>query len=140
MTSAQIQGQAMMMAGLFELILALMSGLMIFNWRRAARGTLDRNAYVGIRLPSTLRSQEAWVAANRVAFRSAPVYLLFNIGMCAALFVAAGNGWRLVVAFIGGVGLFVLIILLSCTAFFANKAADAVGDRTRSPLTPPPRR
>jgi hypothetical protein len=130
MNQAQIQGQAIFMAGAIELILALGSALMVVNWRRAARGTLDRNAYVGIRLPRPLRSREAWVAANRVAYRSAPLYALFNVGMCAGLFAAARHGWRLAVTLIGGGGFFALFVLMSCTAFFANRAANAVDAHT----------
>jgi hypothetical protein len=139
MNQAQIQGQAIFMAGAIELILDLGSALMVVNWRRAARGTLDRNAYVGIRLPRPLRSREAWVAANRVAYRSAPLYALFNVGMCAGLFAAARHGWRLAVTLIGGGGFFALFVLMSCTAFFANRAANAVDAHTdprkRSPAT-----
>jgi hypothetical protein len=130
MNQAQIQGQAIFMAGAIELILALGSALMVVNWRRAARGTLDRNAYVGIRLPRPLRSREAWVAANRVAYRSAPLYALFNVAMCAGLFAAALHGWRLAVALIGGGGFFALFVLMSCTAFFANRAANAIDAHT----------
>jgi hypothetical protein len=125
-----VQGQAIFIAGAIELILAFGSALMVVNWRRAARGTLDRNAYVGIRLPRPLRSHEAWVAANRVAYRSAPLYVLFNVAMCAGLFAAARHGWRLVVAFIGGGGFFALCVLMSCTAFFANRSANAVDAHT----------
>jgi hypothetical protein len=51
-------------AGAIELILAFGSALMVVNCRRAARGTLDRNAYVGIRLPRPLRSREASIHQN----------------------------------------------------------------------------
>jgi hypothetical protein len=64
MNQAQIQGQAIFVAGAIELILAFGSALMVVNWRRAARGTLDRNAYVGIRLPRPLRSREASIHQN----------------------------------------------------------------------------
>jgi Na+-transporting methylmalonyl-CoA/oxaloacetate decarboxylase gamma subunit len=127
----------MLMAIGIELFLAFPSGLMVFNWRRAVLGTLDRNAYVGIRTAATLRSQEAWVAANRVGLRSAPLFVLFNIGMFAALFSAAWHGWRLAVAFIGGAGVFALIFLLVGTTYFANKAANAVDAHTAHRARPP---
>jgi hypothetical protein len=130
MNQAQIQGQALFMAGVIELIVALGSALMVVNWRRAARGTRDRNAYVGIRLPRPLRSREAWVAANRVAYRSAPLYVLLNVATCAGLLAAAEHWGRLAVAFIGGGGFVALFILMSCTAFFANRAANAVDVHT----------
>jgi hypothetical protein len=130
MNAVQIRGDAMFMAASIELFLAFVSVLMVFNWRRAARGTLDRNAYVGIRLPRPMRSRAAWVAAHRVAYRWAPLYVLFNLAMGAGLFAAASRGWRLAVAFIGGAGLFVLIVLMCGTALFANRAANAVDAQT----------
>ncbi|WP_157900566.1 hypothetical protein [Mycobacterium rhizamassiliense] len=137
MSPAAIQGQAIFWAACLELLLVLMSVLMVANYRRAARGTLDRNAYVGIRLPMPQRSRQAWEAADRVAIRSAPVYVLFNAIMGAGLFAAAWHGWRLVVAFIGGAGFFVIAILMTWTSFKAGKAADAVdhdaGHRARPP-------
>lgn len=138
MNAVQIRHDAIFIAASIELFLAFISALMVFNWRRAARGTLDRNAYVGIRLPRPTRSRAAWVAAHRVAYRWAPLYVLANLAMGAGLFAAASRGWRLAVTFIGGTGLFVLILLMCGTAFFANRAANAVDAKTghhRPPAT-----
>jgi hypothetical protein len=135
MNAAQLQGQAILMAGLIELVLVLLSVLMVVSWRGAGRGTL-RNAYVGMRLPSTMRSPQAWAAANRVGYCWAPVYVLFNVIMGVCLFAAAPHGWRLAVAFIGGGGFFILIGLICGTAFFANRATHAVtapADRASPP-------
>jgi SdpI/YfhL protein family len=126
-----VRGQALMMAGFIEIALAAMSVLMVANWRRAARGKLARNAYVGVRTRSTLRSPEAWVAGNRAAVGTAPLYVLFNAAMCAGLLAAALHGWRLVIAFIGG-GFFALIALMVCTAVIASRAARKADDHTDS--------
>jgi hypothetical protein len=126
MTQAAIQGQAIFWAVLVELLVALMSMSMIANYRRAAHGTLDRNAYVGIRISMPRRSRDAWQAAHRVAVRSTPLYVIVNAALCAALFTAAWHGWRLVVALTGGAGFAVLILLMTWTSFRAGKAADAV--------------
>lgn len=127
-----VRGQALMMAGFIEITMAAVSVLMVANWRRAAEGTLARNANVGVRTPSTLRSPEAWVAGNRAAVRTAPLYVFFNAAMCAGLLAAAVHGWRLVVAFIGGGGLFALIALMICTAVIASRAARGADDHTDS--------
>jgi SdpI/YfhL protein family len=124
--------QALLMAGFVGVTLAAISVVMIVNWARAARGGLARNPYLGVRTPSTLRSEQSWVAGNRAAVRTAPLYLLFNAAMCAALVAAALQGWRLAVAFIGGGGLFVLIALTICTAVIASRAARAAEDHTDS--------
>jgi uncharacterized protein involved in response to NO len=113
------------MAGFIEITPGALSVLMVANWRRAARGKLARNVYVGVRTPSTLRSPEAWVAGNRAAVRTAPLYVLFNAVMCAGLLAAALHGWRLVVAIIAGGGFFALIALMICTAVIASRAARA---------------
>jgi hypothetical protein len=131
-----IQGQAIFMAGGIVVFLALCSALTVFNWALAARGQLDRNAFVGIRLPNSARSQAAWAAAHRVGLRSAPLYAVFNLGMCAALFEPARRGSRLATAFIGGGGLFALIPLICCTLYCANKAALAVDVNTDHPARP----
>jgi SdpI/YfhL protein family len=117
--------QALLMAGIFGIALAAISVMMIVNWSRAARGGLARNSYVGVRTPSTLRSEQSWVAGNRAAVRLAPLYLLFNVAMSAALVVVALHGWRLVVIFVGGGGRVVLIALSICTAVIAGRAARA---------------
>lgn len=125
MTRAAIQGQALFGAGLLEFFFILVSVAMIVNYRRAARGTLDRNAYVGVRIPIPGRSREAWQAADRIATRSMPIYVLFNAAVCAGLFAAAWHGWRVVVAFGGGAALFALFMLMAWTSYRANKAANA---------------
>lgn len=125
-----VRVQALWMAGLFGFTLAAISVLMIVNWSRAARGGLERNPYLGIRTPSTLRSEHSWVAGNRAAVRLAPLYLLFNAATCAALVAVALQGWRLVVIFTGSCGLAALIGLMICTAIIASRAARAADDHT----------
>jgi SdpI/YfhL protein family len=125
-----VRVQALLMAGFFGITLATISVIMIANWSRAARGGLARNPYLGVRTPSTLRSEQSWAAGNRAAVRLAPLYLLFNAATCAALIAVALHGWRLVVIFAGSGGLAALIALVICTAVIASRAARAVGDHT----------
>ena len=125
-----VRVQALFMAGCFGITLAAISVMMNVNWWRAARGRLARNPYLGVRTPSTLRSEQSWVAGNRAAVRLAPLYLLFNAATWAALVAVALRGWRLVVIFAGSGGLVALIALSICTAVIASRAARAADDHT----------
>ena len=125
-----VRVQALVMAGFFGITLAAISVMMIVNWSRAARGGLTRNPYLGVRTPSTLRSEQSWVAGNRAAVRLAPLYLLLNAATCAALVAVALHGWRLVVIVAGGGGLVALIGLSICTAVIASRAARAADNHT----------
>jgi hypothetical protein len=125
-----VRAQALLMAGFFGITLAAISVMMVVNWSRAARGGLARNPYLGMRTPSTLRSEQSRVAGNRAAVRLAPLYLLFNAATCAALVAVALHGWRLVVIFAGSAGLVALIGLSIYTAVIAGRAARAADDHT----------
>ena len=123
----QAQLQALVMAGVVELLLAAMSALVVVGSRRAARDGLARGTRGGVRTPSTMRNEQSWVAGNRAAARTAPVYVIFNVGASAALIAAARHGWRLMVAFMGGAGVLAFIGVLSVTAVVASRAGRAAG-------------
>lgn len=125
-TQLGAKGQAIVTAGLFEGFLILVSAIVILNWWRAAHGGLQRNPHLGLRTPATLRNEDSWRAGNRAAARTAPWYLGFLTVEGAALFAAAGQGWRLVVALVGGAGVVVLIGLMIATAVVGSRAASAV--------------
>jgi hypothetical protein len=50
--------------------IVLAVAIIAVNWW-AASGRLQRNQWVGIRIPSTMRSDQAWVAGHRAALRCA---------------------------------------------------------------------
>jgi hypothetical protein len=125
-----VRVEALWMAGFFGLSLAAISAVMIGNWSRAARGGLARNPHLGVRTPSTLRSEQSWVAGNRAAVRTAPLYLLFNLATCAVLVAVALQGWRFVVVLVGSGGLVTFLALSICTAVIASRAARAVESHT----------
>lgn len=92
---------------------------------RTADGRIGKNSYAGIRLPSTLKSEEAWIAGHRAARVDTQVgaMIMAITGACVA--VTAGNNELALLAVWVGTPLF-------CGAFFrsiyaANKAAKKCG-------------
>ncbi|BDE13994.1 hypothetical protein MKCMC460_28540 [Mycobacterium sp. 20KCMC460] len=127
--------QALIWAVLISITLSGGSALVMFSCRRAAKGSLpltEPNGYGwrgnGIKTPSTLRSEQTWRAGNGAAARLAPMYVLFNLAVVAALVAAAARGWRLIVAMIGGTAFVAWICLLIVTAVVASRAARAASD------------
>jgi uncharacterized membrane protein len=96
------------------------------NWSRAATGQLQRNPFYGVRTPSTMRSEQAWVAGNRAALRLAPLLLLTTAATCVALFAVALYAWRTVVVLVGICGFTAVLALSIYTAAIANRAARSV--------------
>jgi SdpI/YfhL protein family len=94
----------------------------------AANGRLRRNQYVGIRSPSTMRSDQAWVAAHRAALRLTPLYLIITAIACAALVWAALYAATPAVVIIVGLGGFgALVAVLIYSSIIAGKAAKSAG-------------
>ncbi len=62
---------------------------MVVLGRLAATGRLPRNVVVGIRIPSTLRSDEAWVSGHRAAGTALTVA---GLGPIAAALIVAAKG------------------------------------------------
>jgi hypothetical protein len=112
----------------------LSGAIMIALGRLAATGRLPRNIVAGIRLPSTLRSDEAWAAGHRAA---ASALTVAGCGPVAAAVIAAlrrpdpdaqttlrrlGSGW--------------LLAWIAVATFQANKAARETGAAVTAPEGP----
>lgn len=66
--------------------IAAIIGLLILWWGAACkRGTFPKNHILGVRTPTTLRSNEAWVIAHRAG---APQLLIAGWGIITAALVA----------------------------------------------------
>lgn len=126
--------EALVLAGCWFLAPILTTILLVALASRAANGRLERNQWIGIRTPSTMRSDQAWVAGHRAALRLTPLFLLATVVMCVALFAAALYGPTTTLVRLVGFGVFVIVLaLVFYSAFVASKAAKSAegqrGDR-----------
>lgn len=120
------RSQALLLAGYWAFLPILITVVLIVLASRAANGRLARNQWVGIRTPSTMRSDQAWKAGHAAALRMAPLFVIVTVVICVALFAAAlYASTTKVVVFIGFGSLAVLLILLIYSALVASKAAKA---------------
>ena len=127
-------GHAMLLAGYLAAIPILSTVLMIALCAGAAKGRLQRNQWVGIRTPSTMRSDQAWVTGHRAALRLAPLFVLITVLGCGVLFVTARTAPTPNTLLLTGIGVAaVIIVALFYSAFVASRAAKAVTDQHPGP-------
>ncbi|UMB68200.2 SdpI family protein [Mycobacterium paraterrae] len=102
---------------------ALLAFLIVAVDWAAANGRLKRNQWVGIRLPSTMRSDRAWLAGHQAALRLMPLHLLTGVGLLLAVLSAPTIE---AVNVIGIVGAAVFVVVALITGIAAGRAAKAV--------------
>ena len=120
------RSQALLLAGYWAFVPILATVMLLVLASRAASGRLARNQWVGIRTPSTMRSDRAWVAGHRAALRMAPLFVLVTVAICVALVAAAVYAATTkAVVIIGFASLAVVLVLIVCSAIVASKAAKA---------------
>jgi uncharacterized membrane protein len=112
-------------AALILAVLFVVSGLLVAVLsRRLAGGSIGRNQRMGLRLPSTLRSEAAWHAGQR-AF--APYGVAAGTGCAvlgAALLLRPGEGLAIVIASAASIW---LVVLPAIGAFVGDLAAKDAG-------------
>ena len=96
---------------LVPLIVEVVAGLgMLWVAIRMRRGRIPRNSAIGVRTPSTMRSDAAFEAANKAA---APLSGAGGVVLAACGVLGAASPRHLAGAFIfGGVGAFLVLCLL----------------------------
>jgi hypothetical protein len=124
------------MAALFAAVPIFGTGLTSYQYWRVVQGRLGRNQYVGLRTPSTMRNDAAWLAAHRAALRLNGWTLLVTAGSCAALWAAALHGSTTIVVLLGILGLAAFLTVIIVVAVVASRAARSAGGRAE-PLGAP---
>lgn len=120
-----MEQQRLVVATFMAIMFALLAFLLVaIDWA-AASGRLRRNQWVGIRLPSTMRSDRAWVAGHRAALRLMPLHLLTGVGLLLAV-LSAPTIESVHLLGLGGAAVFVVVAVI--TAIVAGRAAKAVQD------------
>ncbi|MGH3811731.1 MAG: SdpI family protein [Pseudonocardiaceae bacterium] len=115
MSASTLLGAVLLVAGAGLFTVGLL------GWRRR----LPRNRFAGIRTPATLRSEAAFVAANRVA---APPVLAAGAVSAAGGVLAFGTGGPALATIVGVTGAGVLGLLI---------AGGLLGHRLAATMPPP---
>jgi SdpI/YfhL protein family len=118
-----------LMAALFAVVPILGTGLTTFGYWQVVRGRLERNQYVGLRTPSTMHNDAAWLAGHRAALRLSGWTLLVAAATCAALWAAALRGSTTIVVLVGIIGLVAFLTVIIVVAVVASRAARSAGGR-----------
>lgn len=121
----RMDSQRLALATFMAVMFALLAFLLVAVDWAAATGRVRRNQWVGIRTPSTMRSDRAWVAGHQAALRLMPLHLLTGVGLLLAVLSAQTvEGVHLIG--IGGAAVFVVVAVI--TGIVAGRAAKAVED------------
>ena len=118
-----MEAERLVLASFIAVTFVFLTALIIVIDWAAAKGRLRRNQFVGIRTPSTMRSDQAWIAGHRAALRLTPLHLVTGasllIGVFSAQTVAGLN-------LVGVCGAVVFVVVALFTAVVAGRAAKAV--------------
>ncbi len=119
----------MVLADFIAVTFAFLTALIIaIDWA-AARGRLRRNQFVGIRAPSTMRSDRAWIAGHRAALRLTPVHLVTGVSLLIGVFSAQTVAGLNLVGVCGAIVFVAVALFTAIVAGRAAKAAERDSDR-----------
>jgi hypothetical protein len=122
-----MEAERVVLASFIAVTFVSLTALLIaIDWA-AAKGRLRRNQFVGIRTPSTMRSDHAWIAGHRAALRLTPVHLVTGVSLLIGVFCARTVAGLNV---IGVSGAIVFVVVALFTAVVAGRAAKAAEDRS----------
>jgi hypothetical protein len=118
-----METERVVLASFIAITFAFLTALLIaIDWA-AAKGRLRRNQFVGIRTPSTMRSDQAWIAGHRAALRLTPVHLVTGVSLLIGVFCARTVAGLNIVGVSGAI---VFVVVALFTAVVAGRAAKAV--------------
>jgi hypothetical protein len=123
-----MEAESLVLASFVAVTFAFLTALIIVIDWAAAKGRLRRNQFVGIRTPSTMRSDHAWITGHRAALRLTPLHLVTGASLLIGVFSAQSVAGLNLVGVCGAV-VFVAVALF--TAVVAGRAAKAVEDRPK---------
>ncbi|WP_029119498.1 MULTISPECIES: SdpI family protein [unclassified Mycobacterium] len=104
--------------------IAITAVLIVVSWR-AATGRLARSQLTGIRTPSTLLSDQAWVAGHRATWRLAPLHGANAVIACSLLLAVIVRSWPAGPVIVLGIGCLVVFVGIALyTAVVASRAAS----------------
>jgi hypothetical protein len=115
-----MEAERVVLASFIAVTFVFLTALIVAVDWAAAKGRLRRNQFVGIRTPSTMRSDHAWIAGHRAALRLTPLHLVTGISLLIGV-VCARTVAGLNIVGVSGAVLFVLVALF--TAVVAGRAA-----------------
>ncbi len=69
------------------------AALMVLLSSRAASGKLARNQWAGIRTPSTMRSDQAWVRGHAAAAKLSPLFLTNALAAIVLVLYGSLRAW-----------------------------------------------
>ncbi|HXQ20013.1 MAG TPA: SdpI family protein [Acidimicrobiales bacterium] len=102
--------------------------ILIALGRLGATGRLPRNIVAGIRIPSTMRSDEAWLAGHQAAASALTAAGAGSVAVAAAAVTRPGRNAQTLLYRMGGAW---LLAWLGLAIFQANTAARATGAKSR---------
>lgn len=124
-----MESERVVLASFIAVTFAFLTALLItIDWA-AANGRLRRNQFIGIRTPSTMRSDRAWIAGHRAALRLMPLHLLTGIAVLMAVFFTRTVPGLNAVGISGAI---VFVAVAVFTGIVASRAARAAADRSGS--------
>lgn len=116
-------------------VLVLVAAVILVPWstRRAADGRMPRNEFGGIRIPSTMASENAW-RAGHVAARGAADVAAWGLGpACVLVLVLPGVMGFVLAALSGALWLLAWVLVGAVRASKAARAVSGTGDNPEHP-------
>jgi len=117
------------LAAVWALLPVIISAVLVVVSWQGASGRLKRNKTSGFRTPTTMRSDQAWIAAHRAALRLTPLFVIMTVAIWGVLLETVWHGSSvtgIIVVGLGSAAVIVAVVLFA--AYVAGRAAKSVDD------------